>query len=340
MKLVHKAKTMNTIKIFSVTLGIILGMAMFQSCGTNHNPAPADPDRALPTASSNGEEITFGSQSPQLQQFTVDSVRETSMRISVSAPVHNLVSVVKSNLFDKKLIFFETQDITDLYSNYLTSTATLEHSSLALQRTKDLYAHGIAAAKDLQDAEQDYASAQSNLADNITRLRAVGINPKDLEQTSAGTVWAIADISEEQMTDIKPDTKVGLEYDAYPGEQFAGRISSIGEVIDPNTRKVKVRITLTNLGGKLHPGMFGEAHFSEGPWKVVSVPTTAVVREGDGTLTAWVTTDHQHFVKREIKIGIQVDDRYQIIDGLKPGDQVVAKGGIFLSNMAQAQPTD
>lgn len=331
---------MNTIRIFSVTLGIMMGITMLQSCGSNHSPKPTDPDGAVPTVSNNGEEITFGPQSPQLQQFTVDTVREISMKISVSAPVHILVSVVKSNLFDKKLYFFETQDITDLYSNYLTNMATLEHSSLALQRTKDLYAHGIAAAKDLQDAEQDYASAQSNLADNISRLRAVGINPKDLEQTSAGTVWGIADISEDQVTDIKPDTKAELEYNAYPGEQFVGRIASIGDVIDPNTRKVKVRITLTNPGGKLHPGMFGEAYFSEGPWKVVAIPTTAVVREGDGTLTVWVTTDHQHFLKTRVKIGMQANDRYQIIEGLLPGEQIVANGGIFLSNMAQAQPTD
>jgi cobalt-zinc-cadmium efflux system membrane fusion protein len=131
-----------------------------------------------------------------------------------------------------------------------------------------------------------------------------------------------------------------LLYDAYPDERFVGQISSIGEVVDPNTRKVKVRITLTNPGNKLHPGMFGTANFFEGPWKVVSVPTTAVVREGDGTMMAWVTTDHHDFTKRKVKIGMQVGDRYQIIEGLKAGDQVVAKGGIFLSNMAQAQPTD
>jgi multidrug efflux pump subunit AcrA (membrane-fusion protein) len=287
-----------------------------------------------------GGEISFASQSPQLQQFTVDTVREVIMRMPVTAPVHNLVSVVKSNLFDKKLYFFETQDITDLYSNYLTSIAALNHSSLALQRAKDLYAHGIAATKDLQDAEQDYASTESNLADNISRLRAAGIDPKGLEQTAAGTVWVIADIPEEQVTDIKLGAKAELQYDAYPGEQFTGWISSVGDVVDPITRKVKVRITLSNPGGKLHPGMFGTAYFYEGPWKVVEVPTTAVIREGDGTMTVWVTTDGRDFAKRKVKVGMQVDDRYQIIDGLRPGERVVAKGGIFLSNMAQAQPTD
>jgi cobalt-zinc-cadmium efflux system membrane fusion protein len=331
---------MNTIRFFSVTVGIMMGVTILQSCGSNRSPEPADPDEGVPTVSNNGEEITFGLQSPQLQQFTVDTVRETSMNISVSAPVHNLVSVVKSDIFDKKLYFFETPDVTDLYSSYLTSMATLEHSSLALQRTKDLYAHGIAAAKDLQDAEEDYASNQSNLADNITRLRAVGIDPKYLEQTNAGSVWAIADISEEQMTDIKPYTKAELEYDAYPCKQFVGRIASIGEVIDPTTRKVKVRINLTNPDGELHPGMFGKAYFFEGPWKVVAIPTTAVVREGDGTMTVWVTTDHLHFEKTKVKIGMQANDVYQIIEGLQPGEQIVARGGIFLSNMAQAPPTD
>jgi len=328
---------MNSVKFFSAVV-IMAGVVMLQSCG--RGPDPADRGGAMPAVSSDGKTISFAPQAPQLQQFTLDTVHESSMGISVSAPVHNLVSVVKSNLFDKKLYFFETQDITDLYSNYLTSIATLEHSSLALQRTKDLYSHGIAAAKDLQDAEQDYASSQSSLADNISRLRAVGVNPEDLERTPAGTVWVIADIPEEQVTDIRMGAKAELAYDAYPGEHFVGWISSIGEVVDPNTRKVKVRITLANPGGKLHPGMFGTAHFSEGPWKVIEVPTTAVVREGDGTMTVWVTNDGYDFVKRKVKVGMQVDDRYQIVDGLKPGERIVSLGGIFLSNMAQAQPTD
>jgi multidrug efflux pump subunit AcrA (membrane-fusion protein) len=287
-----------------------------------------------------GTEIDFSQFSRDLQQFSIDTVHETFMKLTITAPVHNLVSVIKSNIINKKLYLFETQDITDLYSNYLTSVAAMEHSSKALQRTSNLYDHNIAAAKDMQDAQQDYATNQSNLADNISKLSAAGINSKALEQASAGTVWAIADIDEEQVSNIKQDSKVELEYNAYPGEQFSGIISSTGEVVDPNTRKVKVRITLINSQGKLHPGMFGTADFSEGQLKITAIPTTSVVREDNGTLSVWTTTDYHHFIKRIVRIGQQSDDLYQVIEGVRPGELVVSKGGVYLSNMTQEQPTD
>jgi cobalt-zinc-cadmium efflux system membrane fusion protein len=64
------------------------------------------------------------------------------------------------------------------------------------------------------------------------------------------------------------------------------------------------------------------------------------VRESDGTMTAWVTTDRHRFVQRIIKTGLRKDDRVQILDGLQRGELVVADGAVFLSNMLEAPPSD
>jgi cobalt-zinc-cadmium efflux system membrane fusion protein len=58
------------------------------------------------------------------------------------------------------------------------------------------------------------------------------------------------------------------------------------------------------------------------------------VREGNGTMTVWVTTDRHHFTKRAVKIGLQHAGYDQILDGVRPGEQVVTKGAIFLNNLA------
>jgi multidrug efflux pump subunit AcrA (membrane-fusion protein) len=314
---------------------------MFQACNRlNEAKTTSEQNTEPPQVLNDGTEIVFSQFSSDLQQFSIDTVRDTLMKLTITAPVHNLVCVVKSDIISKKLYLFETQDITDLYSNYLTSTAAMEHSSKALQRISNLYAHSIVATKDLQDAQQDYTTNQSNLANSISKLSAAGIDSKALEQAAAGTVWAIADFDEEQLANIKRGSKVQLEYSAYPGEKFFGIILSIGEVIDPNTRKVKVRITIINPEGKLHPGMFGSAVFFEGQLKVVAIPSTSVVREDNGTMSVWTTTDYHHFIKRVVKIGQQIDGFYQIIEGIRPEELVVARGGIFLSNMTQEQPTD
>jgi cobalt-zinc-cadmium efflux system membrane fusion protein len=65
-----------------------------------------------------------------------------------------------------------------------------------------------------------------------------------------------------------------------------------------------------------------------------------VVREADGTMTAWVTTDRHRFAQRIIKIGLRKDDRVQVLDGLQRGELVVTDDAVFLSNMLQAPPTD
>jgi membrane fusion protein, heavy metal efflux system len=51
-----------------------------------------------------------------------------------------------------------------------------------------------------------------------------------------------------------------------------------------------------------------------------------VVREGDGTMTAWVTTDRRRFIKRSVKVGLQQDGWTQILEGLQPGETVVTDG--------------
>jgi cobalt-zinc-cadmium efflux system membrane fusion protein len=57
-----------------------------------------------------------------------------------------------------------------------------------------------------------------------------------------------------------------------------------------------------------------------------------VVREGDGTMTVWVTTDRRRFAKRTVKIGLQRDGHAQILEGLQPGELVANEGALFLSN--------
>jgi cobalt-zinc-cadmium efflux system membrane fusion protein len=57
-----------------------------------------------------------------------------------------------------------------------------------------------------------------------------------------------------------------------------------------------------------------------------------VVREGDGTMTAWVTADRRHFTKRTVKIGEERDGYRQILEGVQVGELVATEGALFLSN--------
>jgi cobalt-zinc-cadmium efflux system membrane fusion protein len=62
------------------------------------------------------------------------------------------------------------------------------------------------------------------------------------------------------------------------------------------------------------------------------VPLDAVVREGDGTMTVWVTADRRRFTRRTVKVGMQRDGYRQIVEGLQPGELIATEGALFLSN--------
>jgi cobalt-zinc-cadmium efflux system membrane fusion protein len=78
----------------------------------------------------------------------------------------------------------------------------------------------------------------------------------------------------------------------------------------------------------------------QAPTEATAIPADGVVREGDGTFTAWVTADKRHFMQRIVKTGLQRDNRYQIIEGLHRGELVVSEGAVFLSNLLAAPPSD
>jgi cobalt-zinc-cadmium efflux system membrane fusion protein len=128
---------------------------------------------------------------------------------------------------------------------------------------------------------------------------------------------------------------------AFPGRVFEGKISTLGATVDPNTHRLMVRSVIRDPKHELRPGMLATFTIGTGdPVRSIAVPAMSVVHEGDGTITVWVTTDRHSFAQRSVKLGLQKDGWYQIVEGLQPGELVVTEGGIFLSSMLDAPPSD
>jgi cobalt-zinc-cadmium efflux system membrane fusion protein len=128
---------------------------------------------------------------------------------------------------------------------------------------------------------------------------------------------------------------------AYPDRVFRGKVSKIYAAVDPNTHRVTIRSEIADPKDELHPGMLANFIIRvHNPVEATAIPANGVVREADGTMTAWVTTDRRHFAQRIVKVGLRSGDRVQILDGLHRGELVVADGAVFLSYMLQAPPTD
>jgi membrane fusion protein, heavy metal efflux system len=151
----------------------------------------------------------------------------------------------------------------------------------------------------------------------------------------------VASVTESDSPLFRVGQPVQAKVMAFGERVFEGRISKMGAAVDPTTHRVMVRCEIADPKAELRPGMLASFQIRvQDPVESVAIPMTGVVRNGDGTMAAWVTTDRRRFVQRIITVGLQKDGRYQVIEGLKPGELAVTDGAIFLSNLLQAPPTD
>jgi membrane fusion protein, heavy metal efflux system len=148
------------------------------------------------------------------------------------------------------------------------------------------------------------------------------------------TVWMLANVSESNIKYINVGQKVNVSTMAYPNQVYEGKITIVGASVDPNLHTLLIRSEIQNPRRELLPGMLANFVIQIGdPMTTTAVPLESVVREGDGTMTIWVTTDQHHFTQRKVKLGLQRDGYDQILDGLKQGELVVTDGAVFLDNM-------
>ena len=153
--------------------------------------------------------------------------------------------------------------------------------------------------------------------------------------------WMLANVPESDISISHLGQAVEVKVMAYPERVFKGKVSKIYAAVDPNTHRITIRSEISDPKDELRPGMLANfvIHVHK-PVEATGIPANGVVREADGTMTAWVTTDRRRFVQRVVKTGLRLDDQVQILDGLHPGELVVSDGAVFLSNMLQAPPSD
>ncbi|MDE2258946.1 MAG: efflux RND transporter periplasmic adaptor subunit, partial [Betaproteobacteria bacterium] len=151
-------------------------------------------------------------------------------------------------------------------------------------------------------------------------------------------MWMLANVPESDVPVLRLGQAVEVRLMAYPDRVFQGKITNIGAAVDSDTHRVLVRSEIQDTKHELRSGMLANfviqaSEASRSP----AVLYDGVVREGDGTMTVWSTTDHHRFFKRTVTIGLQQDGHYQILTGVMPGEMVASEGAIFLSHAYETE---
>ncbi|MEW6508901.1 MAG: efflux RND transporter periplasmic adaptor subunit [Bacteroidota bacterium] len=148
------------------------------------------------------------------------------------------------------------------------------------------------------------------------------------------TLWNIAEVNENDLTNVKIGNPVKLRLRAYPGEEFIGRVTFIYPIVNQQTRTIKVRSDFSSYSGKLKPQMYGETTFSKFWGKVLVVPVDAVIIAGKRSVV-WTKIGDGMFEARNVTLGNRFGDKYQILSGLNEGEEIAATGGFLIDSESQ-----
>jgi membrane fusion protein, heavy metal efflux system len=304
----------------------------------------------------------------QSQLLAPASVEGDPARLAkISPPLSGRVEKLLVHLGDKvvkgqPLLILNAPDLAQAQADFVKAQSGLSQSQKTFARQKDLNEHGIGAQRELEQAETDRTVAQSELGRARKRLEQLGVSTEtpvgplvvrspitgrvvDLAVTGGefkndpnavlmtvadlSTVWLTASVQEKDVRRVKVGDEATAVFSAYPDEHFVGKVFSVADLLDLDTRSVKVRVAMDNPDGRFKPGMFATVRFAGTSTPRVVVPTTALVQRGDESF-AYVEVGDWVFEPRRVSTGQQQGGVTVITEGLDAGTKVVTSEALVL----------
>ena len=162
-----------------------------------------------------------------------------------------------------------------------------------------------------------------------------------LKIANLNTVWANFDVYENQINLFKKGQDITITTNTSANKEFKGNVDFIDPVLDTRTRTIKLRVVLNNKSDVFKPGQFVEGKIkgiTSNKGQVLAIPSTAVLWTGERSVVyVKPNPDQPVFEMREITLGNQIGDNYEVLEGLNNGDEIVTNGAFTLDAAAQLQ---
>jgi len=318
----------------------------------------------------NPDEIKLSPEQIQLGNIRVDTIRSGSIgnetvltgTVNFDQSSLNAVSTRMSGRIEK-LYYKNIGDpilkgahLYDLYSEELNNAQ--QEYLLILEKQKAL-GNSIVNYNDLAQSAKSKLLLWGMTESQLTALAATGkaaattafystaggvITELDVKEgdyvTDGGTIvklaglsnlWVEAQVYTTQLSQFDPNSTVNIQFPDLPGKTLPGKIAFVNPEINPDNRINIVRVAVPNKDNSLRPGMPAYVTVKDPQHKMVSLPSDAVLRNGNMS-TIWVQTAQNTFKSRMVKTGQEGDGFVEIKSGLQPGDAVVIRGAYLLQS--------
>jgi cobalt-zinc-cadmium efflux system membrane fusion protein len=143
-------------------------------------------------------------------------------------------------------------------------------------------------------------------------------------------VWAIANVNESEINQVKLGIDAAVTTLSYPDKIFSGKVDKIFNIIDPETKAMKVRVKLDNPGFMLKPEMRATIKMSYTEDRsMMAVPSSAIIFDKSKNYVM-IFKDRNNIETRQVEVMRQVGDVTYISNGVKEGEQVMTANQLFV----------
>jgi len=146
-------------------------------------------------------------------------------------------------------------------------------------------------------------------------------------------VWVMAQLFGSDLGSVSVGDTAEVET-GIASNNFSGVVDNISALVDPNTRSVMVRVVVENPGDFLKKQMYVQVRIQARQESTgLLVPVPAVLRDDENLPFIYVSQPDGSFTRRHVTLGYRDGDRYEITEGLQPGDEIVVDGAVFVQFM-------
>jgi membrane fusion protein, heavy metal efflux system len=296
--------------------------------------------------------------------------RTTPVITQVSGPVSRVVVVPGQKVAKgEPMLYVASPDYSQLRTNYLKAKDAYALAQKAFLRAQDLYQHHAIAEQNLEQAQSAEVQAGGDLVAAQAALKVMGVTDPDAvvqappsfevpvkapiagvvveQDVAAGqllqtgttqcfmlsdvsSVWVLVNVYQKDLPYVHVGDQVTIQTETYP-EAFHGRIAFLATSLDPTTRTLQARIDTNNPGAKLKKDMYVVATVNAGAISnAIALPDAAILRDTENQPFVYAAASANQFGRRSVNLGESSNGQTQIISGLKPGDQVIGNGSLFL----------
>jgi membrane fusion protein, heavy metal efflux system len=233
------------------------------------------------------------------------------------------------------------QQVEQARQDLVAAQAALKNGQIVVDRIRDQL------EDDLRVPADPPPGTPEEIADDVPILAPADgyviekiVTPGKTVQPSADTfvigdlseVWMLASVRQENLGRIRVGQSATVTLQGMADEHFPGKITNLGQGLDPATRVMQVRIVLKNPGNRLRPEMLASAEIPVGGHNSALLVPSDAIQQMNGQDVLFVRTAAEHFAVRPVRTGETADGKTPVLEGLKAGEEVVVRGSFVLKS--------